>query len=159
MQETRPRVGKKLKVEPFWIEERVYLCTDNIWMKTRSRKLSNKSIEPFKIVRNIKKISYELNLLKKIWIHSVFHTFMLQHCNQTILLQITETPVKSDEEYEIEDILGKRMISEEVHYLVKWKDYNISENIWELKENLKNCVRTLQCFKKRIELSLRRLMT
>jgi hypothetical protein len=85
------------------------------------------------------------------WIHSVFHAFMLQCCNQIISLQITETSVELNEEYEVENIL-KRMISEKVHYLIKWKDYDISENIWELKKNLKNCVRTLQCFEKtRIE--------
>jgi len=32
---------------------------------------------------------------------------MLQHCNQTIPLQITETSVEPDEEYEIENILEK----------------------------------------------------
>ena len=109
--------------------------------KMKSKKLSNKSIEPFKIVRDIKKISYELDLLKKMWIHSVFHAFMLQHCNQIIPLQTTETSVEPDEEYEIENILEKRMISGKAHYLVKWKGYDTSENTWELKENLKNCVR------------------
>jgi len=44
---------------------------------------------------------------------------MLQHCNQTISLQITETSVEPDEEYKIENILKKRMISEEAHYLIK----------------------------------------
>jgi len=44
---------------------------------------------------------------------------MLQHCNQTISLQITETLIESDEEYEIENILEKRMISEKAHYLIK----------------------------------------
>jgi len=88
-------------------------------MKTKSKKLRSKSIESFKIVRNIKKLSYELDLLRKMQIHSVFHAFMLQHCNQTISLQITETPVKPDEEYEIENILEKRMIREKAHYLVK----------------------------------------
>jgi hypothetical protein len=50
--------------------------------------LNNKSIKPFKIKRNIKGLSYELDLLKKMWIHSVFHAFMLQCCNQFIPLQI-----------------------------------------------------------------------
>jgi len=36
-----------------------------------------------------------------------------------ISLQITETPVEPNKEYEIENILEKRMISEKVHYLVK----------------------------------------
>jgi len=44
---------------------------------------------------------------------------MLQYCNQIISLQITETPVELNEEYEIENILEKRMISGEAHYLIK----------------------------------------
>jgi len=85
----------------------------------KSKKLENKSIESFKIVRDIKKLSYELDLLRKMQIHSVFHAFMLQHCNQTISLQITKTYVEFNKEYEIENILKKRMISEEAHYLIK----------------------------------------
>ncbi len=74
---------------------------------------------------------------------------MLQCCNQFISLQIIKTFVKLDEKYQVENILKKWMISEKAHYLVKWKEYNISENLWELKENLLNCVRTLQQFKRR----------
>jgi len=36
-----------------------------------------------------------------------------------ISLQITETSVEPDEEYKIENILEKRMISEKAHYLIK----------------------------------------
>jgi len=92
------------------------------------------------------------------WIHSIFYAFMLQHCNQNILLQITETSVELNEEYEIKNILESRMINVKVHYLIKWKRYNIFKSIWELQENLKNCVRTLQHFEKKIELNLRRMM-
>ena len=145
------QVEKELKIESFWVEERVYFCTDNVWTKTKSKKLSNKNIESFKIVRDIKKISYEIDLFKKMWIHSVFYAFMLQCCSQTISLQIIEIFVESDEEYEIENILRKRMINEKAHYLIKWKNYNISENIWELRENLKNSVRTLWCFERKVE--------
>jgi hypothetical protein len=52
------------EVKPFVVEERVYLRTNNIHVKQRSKKLNNKSIKPFKIKRNIK-LSYELDLLKK----------------------------------------------------------------------------------------------
>jgi len=88
-------------------------------MKMKSKKLENKSIESFRIVRNIKKLSYELDLFREMQIHSVFYAFMLQHCNQTILLQITETSVELNEEYEIENILEKRMISRKAHYHIK----------------------------------------
>jgi len=107
------------EIKPFKIEERVYLRTDNIHIKQRSKKLNNKSIKPFKVKRNIKGLSYELDLLKKMRIHSIFHVFMLQCCNQSISLQIIETSVKSDKEYQVENILEKQMVSEKTHYLIK----------------------------------------
>ncbi len=116
------------EIKSFVIEKRVYLRTNNIHVKWRSKKLNNKSIKSFKIKRNIKRLSYKLDLLKKMQIHSVFHVFMLQCCNQFISLQIIETFVKLNEKYQVENILKKQMISEKAHYLIKWKEYNTSEN-------------------------------
>jgi len=107
------------EVRPFAVEERVYLRTNNIHVKQQSKKLNNKSIKLFKVKRNIKGLSYELDLLKKMRIHPVFHTFMLQCCNQFIPLQTTETSVEPDKEYQVKNILEKRMISGKTHYLVK----------------------------------------
>jgi len=101
------------------VEERVYLRTDNIHLKRRSKKLNNKSIEPFKIKRNIKGLSYKLDLLKRMQIHPVFHASMLQCCNQFIPLQTTETSVELNKEYQVENILEKRMINEKAHYLIR----------------------------------------
>jgi len=95
------------EIKSFVIEERVYLRTNNIHIKQRSKKLNNKSIKSFKIKRNIKRLSYKLDLFKKMQIHSIFHAFMLQCCNQFISLQITETFVKFNEEYKVENILKK----------------------------------------------------
>ncbi len=106
------------EVKPFAVEERVYLRTNNICVKQRSKKLNNKSIKLFEIKRNIKGLSYELNLLKKMQIHSVFHASMLQCCNQFIPLQTIETPVELNKEYQVENILEKRMISGKAHYLI-----------------------------------------
>jgi len=138
--------GRTTEVKPFEVGERVYLRTDNIRTKKKSKKLMNKSIGPFMIKRNIKGLSYELDLPQGMRIHPVFHASMLQRCNQSIPLQATPTPVEPETEYEVEDILGKRMISGEAHYLVKWKGYDASESTWEPKNNLLNCARTLQQF-------------
>ena len=137
-------------VTPYRVGERVYLWTDNIKTKRVSKKLDHQSIGPFMIKRNIKDLSYELDLSVNMRIHSVFHAFMLQSCDQFILLQTKPTPVESDEEYEVERILDKKMISETAHYLVKWKEYNISESTWKSRMNLRNCVRMLQQFEKRV---------
>ncbi len=92
------------EVKSFMIEERVYLRTNNIHVKQRSKKLNNKSIKLFKVKRNIKRLSYKLDLLKKMQIHSVFHVFMLQCCNQFISLQIIETFVKLNKKYQVKNI-------------------------------------------------------
>ena len=128
------------------VGEKIYLWTDNIKIKWVSKKLNHQSIESFMIKKNIKDLSYELDLSVNMRIHSVFHAFMLQSCDQFIPLQIKPTPVESDEEYKVERILDKKTISETVHYLVKWKRYNTSESTWEPKQNLRNCVRMLQHF-------------
>jgi len=95
------------EIKPFMVEEKVYLRTNNIHVRQRSKKLNNKSIKPFKIKRNIRKLSYKLDLLKKMRIHSVFHMFMLQCCNQFISLQTIETFVELNEKYHVESILEK----------------------------------------------------
>jgi len=95
------------EVKPFVIKERVYLRTNNIHVKQRSKKLNNKSIKLFEVKRNIKKLSYKLDLLKKMQIHLIFHASMLQCCNQFISLQTTETSVELNEEYQVENILEK----------------------------------------------------
>jgi len=56
--------------------------------------------------------------------------------------------VELNEEYQVENILEKQMISEKTHYLIEWKGYDTSKNTWKLTENLKSCVRTLQHFEK-----------
>ncbi len=86
MNRIQQQTEQMTEVKSFRVEERVYLRTNNICVKWRSKKLNNKSIKLFKIKRNIKELSYELDLLKKIQIHSIFHVFMLQHCNQFISL-------------------------------------------------------------------------
>jgi len=149
MNRIQQQTKQTTEVKPFVIEKRVYLRTNNICVKQRSKKLNNKSIESFKIKRNIKGLSYKLDLLKKMRIHSIFHASMLQCCNQFISLQVTETSVKLNKEYQVENILEKQMISRKAHYLIKWKRYNTSENTWKLIENLNGCARTLQHFERR----------
>ncbi len=83
------------------------------------------------------------------WIHSVFHTSMLQQCNQFISLQVTSMSVELKIKYEVENILEKRMINEKAYYFIKWKEYDALKSIWKLKNNLLNCARMLQQFKKK----------
>ena len=44
-----------------------------------------------------------------------------------------------DEEYEVEEILNKRIKKGQIEYLVKWKGWDLPEhNTWEHRDNLEN---------------------
>ena len=57
----------------------------------------------------------------------------------------------SDEEYEVEAIVGKRVKRGIVQYRVKWRGYDVSENTWEPVSNLRNCVDLIREYERAIE--------
>ncbi len=65
MKQIEQQIERITDMKLFRIEEKVYLQTNNICIKEKSKKLKHKSIESFKIKRNIKRLNYELDLLKK----------------------------------------------------------------------------------------------
>jgi hypothetical protein len=67
---------------------------------------------------------------------------MHQHCNQFISLQIIETSVESDEEYEIEHFKKRKWLMKKFTILSNEK-IMISQKTSESLKNFKNYVRTL----------------
>ena len=67
---------KLIIIKSYKIKEKMYLQINNIKIKQKSKKLNYKSIKLFTILKNIKDLSYKLNLSTKIKIHSVFYAFM-----------------------------------------------------------------------------------
>jgi len=58
----------------------------------------------------------------------------------------------SDEEYEVEKVLDKRVKKGQVEYLVKWKNYDDpDDNTWEPADNLKEAKPTIDKFEKDLE--------
>ena len=45
---------------------------------------------------------------------------------------------EEDEEYEVEEIIEKKIKKGEISYKVKWKGYPLSESTWEPAKNLSN---------------------
>jgi hypothetical protein len=142
------------EIKPLWLKRSLSKNRQHSY-KTKKQEVEQQEHKTVQNQRNIKKLSYELDLLKKMQIHSVFHVFMLQCCNQFISLQIIETFVESDEEYQVENILKKWMISEnplpcqmkEIQHLWKHmrthrKPQGLHENtstLWEEKVTRLNC--------------------
>jgi hypothetical protein len=88
----------------------VYLLRRNIKITRLSDKLDSKKIGLFKIERNIRDISFELQLLLIIRIHPVFYVLLLKSAHPDILEGLTlELDLETQElVYEVERILAVR---------------------------------------------------
>ena len=69
--------------------DKVYLLQKNIKITRLSSKLNHVKIKPFKIIRDIKKTSFELKLSEEMWQkHSVFHVFLLKSALKQVFVLI-----------------------------------------------------------------------
>ena len=123
----------------------VLLRTKNLNLRSfGSRKLLPRYVGPFKVLRRIGIVAYELELPPVMKCHPVFHVSLLQPYLTSGRLQPPPIPIDVDgePEYEVELVLlhrdvkiGKRSRCE---YLIKWVGYNHEHNSWE-PENGMNC--------------------
>ena len=102
---------------------KVYLLQKNIETTRSSNKLNHVKIRPFKIIRNIKEISFKLKLSEEMQQkHSVFHVSLLESAPKKvpILTQVSDNYLMKQEGwYKVEWILWHKNISNKWHYLVK----------------------------------------
>jgi hypothetical protein len=83
----------------------MFLLQQNIKIKQLSKKLNYRKLESFKIRKKLGALSYELELLKTMQIHSIFHVSLLEKALQNARLYHTKTNA-TEIEYEVEKILG-----------------------------------------------------
>ena len=114
----------------FNIRDKVLLSTRNINNsvdKNRlTRKLSPKFIRPYSIISVISDTVYKLDLPYSLKIHSVFYISLLKLYNEspsdltrTTLPLAIFIPETKSLEYEVENILDKRIMRKKLQYLVK----------------------------------------
>ena len=107
----------------------VMLNAKNLRSPRPMKKLDDKTYSPFRIKRKIGLQAYKLQLLETFRIHDVFHMSLLQ--KQADGTRMTTPPpptmvTNQDREqayYEVEEIVGSRMVRQQLKYQVKWKGY------------------------------------
>ena len=122
----------------FSASDMVLLRTKHLKIKTpRMRKLLPRFIGPFKVLRRIGRVAYELELPVTMKCHPVFHVSLLRPYLDAGRLQPPPIPLDVDgkTEFEVEQVLlhrdvkvGKRSRRE---YLVKWLGFHGEHNSWE----------------------------
>jgi Chromo (CHRromatin Organisation MOdifier) domain len=122
---------------------------DQVWLEAKNfkvkgtKKLMPRRYGPFKIMKKISPVAYQLNLPQLMKIHDVFHADLLSPYKET---EAYGTPYmrpppdikEGEEEYEVKAILDMRHFSrwKKLQYLVHWVGYPHADDMWVNHEDL-----------------------
>jgi len=149
----------KREQKSYNVRNRVWLNAHNIQTYLLNRKLGLKRFEPFQIIDKIEKQAYKLDIPAKWRIHPVFNVLLLKpfksssdYANQSQedgfkSMKILEK-LPSKLEYKVEELMNSKRNLNTLYYLVKWKDYDESENTWEPAGNLQHLATNIRAFHK-----------
>ena len=112
-----------------------------------SPKLLPRYIGPFKILKKIGEVAYQLDLPSVLKIHNVFHVSRLRAFSDDGRVQPPPLPILLDGEleYEVEKVYAHRDVkvgkSLRREYLVRWKGYGVEHDEFVPESNLGNAKR------------------
>jgi hypothetical protein len=122
----------------FKIGEEVWLEGTNLKTPYQSTKIAPKRYGPFRIIKEISPVAFQIKLPETWKIHDIFHASLLSpYCKTPSHGPNFTRPlpelIEGQEEYEIEAILNHHFTGrpKKLHYLIKWKGYPDSDNTWE----------------------------
>jgi hypothetical protein len=121
--------------------DKVYLLRRNIRSDKPTKKLDAVKLGPFKILKKKGPVNYELELPKRMRIHPVFHVSLLEPATPDATLQQDVRDIDPEIQepiYQVERILKERTVRGQKQYLVRWEDYDHTEDSWQLSEHFES---------------------
>ena len=131
-------INDKTIPSQFKIKDQVWLEATNLKLRHQKTKLAPKRYGPFRVIKEISPVAYQIQLPPSWNIHDVFHASLLRPYHETAAHgpNFSRPPpdlINGEEEYEVERIVNHRRHgrSRTLQYLIKWKGYPESDNTWE----------------------------
>jgi hypothetical protein len=142
-----------IKAQQSWVKNRdtpKYKEGDQVWLEGKNlhinqptAKLAPRRHGPFKVIKVLSPVSYQLQLPTQWSIHPVFHIDLLTPYRETIMHSPNyQYPVPDlvdgEEEYSVEKILDSRKFGRRrcLQYLIKWDGYPDADNMWVDKDDV-----------------------
>jgi len=119
--------------------DQVWLEGKNLHLPYQATKLVPKRYGPFKIIKEISPVAYQLALPLTWKIHDMFHASLLSpYCETTAYGPNFSQPppdlINDEEQYKVEQIHNHQYFgcNRTLQYLIHWKGYPDSDDTWEL---------------------------
>jgi len=134
--------------------DKVWLETTNLNLREPSKKLSDKRVGPFEVVKKVGEGAYKLRLPAS-WkaLHSTFNEKLLTPFTPPFAAHQVKPPppppdiIDGHEEQEVEEIIDSQQDSaERVTYLVKWKGFDKTHDQWMGVQHLRNAMDAVHSF-------------
>ena len=130
--------GNEIISSQYHVRDQVWLEGKNLKFPHQATKLNPKRYGPFRVIKEISPVAYQLQL-PPLWnIHPMFHASLLSSYSKTPshspnFSRLPSNLINNEEEYEVEQIKAHRNFgrSKCLQYLIKWKGYPKSDNTWE----------------------------
>ena len=101
-----------------------------------SDKLDHKKLGPFLVKRKVSEVNYELELPEGMKRYLIFHMALLELAHDDIPMEESIIVEPEEDIWDAEKILNSMNDDGKVKYLVKWKNFEHTENTWEPIEHL-----------------------
>jgi hypothetical protein len=149
---------------PFKKGDKVWLSSKNLKLGYPNRKLAPLREGPFTISKVLGPVTYELRLPPQWRIHPVFHAALLtpfKENDEHGPNYVPEPPdlIGSEEEFEVEAIVGHRGSATRREFHVKWKGCPSADNEWKRESELSNSAEILDAYKRAHRLNSSRTRT
>ena len=132
--------NRKRTAKHYQVGDLVMLSAKNLRLRKASRKLAERFIGPFEVLKVISANAYTLKLPKKYGrLHNTFHVSLLEPYSKRPGSGVpAPIDLQGEEEWEVDKILDSRQTKQGRKYLVRWKGFSEADDSWEPAEHLLN---------------------